>query len=683
MKLESVEVKNFRALNDLYKDKKVNIHEDITLLVGKNNVGKTSFTHIFHLFLNEGKFDFEDFSLNTHKKFKKVFKDYCELNNVNEEFLEKEENHFPVIQLKLSIKYNEQDNWSKISPLITSLQVNDSIEILFSYEPKNEPMLLENLRALYEEDSTFNVIDWLQKNISDHYTHLITPYSGGEYSEKIDISTVKKVIHIHHIMAQRSLEDGHSQSNSKLSPVFRKEYKIRKSSEANYQQDALNSNVLALETAITNRNKEIDTELEGFFEEFINSFSTFGFPNVEGANLTLKSHIEATDVFKGIQFFYKSNEHLLPEKYNGLGFSNLIYIISDLLSFKNRADIKAAELNLIFIEEPEAHMHPQLQSVFIKKLNSFLSNNSINAQVIISTHSSSIVSSSKFQNIKYFSKTRNEVIVKDLARFKIQLEGESKDVKENQIFKFLEQYITLVNCEMFFADKIIMIEGSVERLLMPIFIKKVDKTIIDTKKLSEQYISVIEVGGAYMHRFKEFLEFIGVKTLIITDIDCCEPQHSEKANRKVNVKHEVIEEKAHELVTTNPVLKFWIPEKEVIKELLEITFNLDEKSNFNITYQNIVSISGVDKSKCGRSFEEAFIIENAEFLLKNSTKLDSIKNKIKDYKNEVELILDSYEIYDFIDRNDKKTDFAFDLMINEEDWVVPAYIKEGLKWLAK
>lgn len=107
--------------------------------------------------------------------------------------------------------------------------------------------------------------------------------------------------------------------------------------------------------------------------------------------------------------------------------------------------------------------------------------------------------------------------------------------------QFLKRYITLVKCDMFFADKIILIEGLCERLLMPLFIKKVDEVILSISKvdeassikpLTEQYISLIEVSGAYMHKFKEFLDFLGVKTLIITDIDSCKQEVVLDENQK-------------------------------------------------------------------------------------------------------------------------------------------------------
>ncbi|WP_216626877.1 TOPRIM nucleotidyl transferase/hydrolase domain-containing protein [Paenibacillus phytohabitans] len=245
---------------------------------------------------------------------------------------------------------------------------------------------------------------------------------------------------------------------------------------------------------------------------------------------------------------------------------------------------------------------------------------------------------------------------------------------------------------MFFADKIVMIEGLCERLLMPMFFEKVDKNLLTknptVKILSEQYISVIEVNGAYMHKFKEFLEFLEVKTLIITDIDCCISSEVKKdgivqknSNGSVKTrlkKNEVIMKQLSKLVTTNPTLKGWIPGSVAIDDLLKHTVNDHDK--ISVAYQRNVSLDS-DKVKCGRTFEEAFIIDNAKFIFNNKGLMSSISNVIRPFLSEEDIWNNSYKIYDYIDKSDKKSNFAFDLMYLKE-WNVPSYIEEGLSWLA-
>lgn len=451
-------------------------------------------------------------------------------------------------------------------------------------------------------------------------------------------------------------------------------------------------------------NGDIDTKLASFFRDFTASFSTFGYPNVEGSDLILKSNVTLTNLFSGIQLFYKDQEHLLPERYNGLGYSNLIYIISEMLCFRSQIKELNSDLNLIFIEEPEAHMHPQLQKTFITKLSEFMEQNGINVQIVISTHSPHIVSNAKFENIRYFNRNEYSVTVKDLLEFEIDTK---KKVTHDEPFddgtiEFLKQYITLVKCDMFFADKIILVEGLCERLLMPLFLIKIDNLIKSQPEyqklrvLSEQYIAIIEIGGAYMYKFKEFLEFLGIKTLIITDVDSClSEQEMDKDGNLVflkdgktpkmtrDKKKEIKSDYISQLVTSNQTLIKWQPGKKKIKELIFNKFNQNSKQLVNVSFQRNIYDTKAN-IKCGRSFEEAFIIDNWLYMFNMKDRLESVKSNISDYKDADEILNNSYNIYEYIDTNNKKSDFTFDLMyVSSKGWSVPTYIKEGLIWLAK
>lgn len=97
------------------------------------------------------------------------------------------------------------------------------------------------------------------------------------------------------------------------------------------------------------------------------------------------------------------------------------------------------------------------------------------------------------------------------------MEKEYTDNGEEQNYRFLKKYLTLNRAELFFADKAIFIEGDTERILLPAMMKKVDIEKPEDPLLS-QNISIIEVG-AHSHIFERFIEFIGIKGIIITDID--------------------------------------------------------------------------------------------------------------------------------------------------------------------
>ena len=87
---------------------------------------------------------------------------------------------------------------------------------------------------------------------------------------------------------------------------------------------------------------------------------------------------------------------------------------------------------------------------------------------------------------------------------------------------FIRKYLTLTKCDLFFADKAIFVEGASERLLLPDMIEKCETSgVFGSCKypLSAQYYALIEIGGAYAHKFIPFIDFLGVPCLILTDLD--------------------------------------------------------------------------------------------------------------------------------------------------------------------
>ncbi|MDP3013384.1 MAG: AAA family ATPase, partial [Candidatus Subteraquimicrobiales bacterium] len=322
----------------------------------------------------------------------------------------------------------------------------------------------------------------------------------------------------------------------------------------------------------------------------------FGYPGLNAHNLAIKSEFDAGKVLKGNTNVYYEHDadNLLPESYNGLGFKNLIYIILQFISYAEKYNSKTPQpdFHLLFIEEPEVHLHPQMQCAFIKNIKKFIrSRKGWNVQVVITTHSSHIISESDFNTIRYFDSSKQYVEEKDLKNFK---------PKGPDTLSFLKQYLTLKKCDLFFADKVIMVEGTVERLLLPLMIKKLDEEKNTT--LDSQYITLVEAGGAYVHKFKELLNFIGVKTLVITDLDSIKTTDSRKA---VPVKD------GDE--TSNAALKNWLPGKTKIQQLLKC----DEKSKIRDNIRVAFQIPESDSVPCGRSFEEAFILTNAAVMPDN------------------------------------------------------------------
>ena len=416
---------------------------------------------------------------------------------------------------------------------------------------------------------------------------------------------------------------------------------------------------------------------------------------------------------------YQADNHQLPESYNGLGYLNLISIIIQietiLAEFRNDNDEDRvpADINLLFIEEPEAHTHPQMQYIFIKNIKDLLINGSIgvglkhkiNLQTVITTHSSHIVAECNFDDIKYFQKTSTtSAISKNLKNLEIEYKDENDP--NNRRFKFLKQYLTLNYAEIFFADKVVLYEGDTERILLPAMMKKIDQEEVDKSilPLLAQNISLLE-AGANSQLFDKFLQFIGIKTLIITDIDAGKET---KIKDKNGVDRIVIEKAEVEKGTTtsNNALKhyyktalekwgrtklnFFKTRKTEQKILINEKglWKQNKKGNLMVVYQTEEVRDG--NKYYPRSFEDAFLFCNREFIINNLDNFNSLKNIKKVGEKIVGTSKYKYSAYEIAkDCIESKPAFPMDVLLCSEanditdfsNWEIPPYIREGLEWL--
>ena len=292
-----------------------------------------------------------------------------------------------------------------------------------------------------------------------------------------------------------------------------------------------------------------------------------------------------------------------------------------------------------------------MQEIFIKQLGKVVENFSIKfnegkrwpVQFVLSTHSPHIANSTQFESIRYFLCDRTETA-------KTQI----KDVNSNFVcnekssdYLFIKKFLTLTKCDLFFADKAIFVEGTSERILMPAIIQKSDKS----KDLESQYISIIEIGGAFAHHFYKLLDFLELKTLIITDLDSID------AERKACVVSKALD------TSNSGILKWFGKDSYKPYELIQLDPAEKVEKNRRIAFQIPENLG----TPTGRSFEEAFIIANLT-LFKIDEHSEDSEEQIKKNADKVKT---------------KKTDFAIHHLIEEPNWKVPLYIKEGLDWLAE
>jgi len=142
---------------------------------------------------------------------------------------------------------------------------------------------------------------------------------------------------------------------------------------------------------------------------------------------------------------------------NGLGYNNLIYTATVLGDLKQRKELQKESYAALLIEEPEAHLHPQLQNLFFNYLNKLDTEHGF--QIFISSHSPSITAKADLKSVIVLQNQANKISALSLTQSGLTL--------ENQIY--LHKFLDVTKSQIFFSNGAILVEGISEALLMPIF----------------------------------------------------------------------------------------------------------------------------------------------------------------------------------------------------------------------
>ncbi|GAA4243365.1 ATP-dependent endonuclease [Winogradskyella damuponensis] len=691
MKITQIEIKNYRLL----KDFKIDLEDNLSLVIGKNNTGKTSLLSVIEKFLTDkSDFSINDFNLDTQETIKSLEK---------ETTIDIPEDFKFSIRLLFEIKYEAEDNLQNLSSLILNLETEDIVVLGFEYflNPSQFKYLIEDFSNFKKENRSKNIIAFLSLPKSNKYFK--TEVRAHEYiddktlgrSQIIDDKKlVSRIINIQSIKAKREVNNSDSNKTDKTLSKLSSDY--YESLENTLEEEAA---IKDLNRKLEDTDKELDMVYPIVFKEVIDKVQLFGGMKEKESLIKVISTLQGKNILKeNTSVVYEYAKTFLPEDYNGLGYLNLFSIIFDLeirfREFRKEKELKEdqipADINMLFIEEPEAHTHPQMQHVFIKKITEILDKEKnglditgkrdskkakFNLQSVITTHSSHIVAESNFDDIKYFYKKNqlNEVDSRNLKDLRVDYDDNTKQ------YKFLKQYLTLNRAELFFADKAILIEGDTERILLPAMMSKIDLENTYDLPLLSQNISIVEVG-AYGHIFRKFIEFIDIKYLLITDIDTYKLVPTGKTNKKGEDKMKLepcspIDEKVSG--TSNESLRDFI--KKDIKELIKSKENiLVKEDDLCIAFQH------EELNYHARSFEDSFIHINETFIKQNK---DTCKGlQLKKYFN-LEGV-DKKNPFELAERCIlKKTHFALDIIYHSDakysNWNIPSYIKEGLLWLQK
>ncbi|MBD5086493.1 MAG: AAA family ATPase [Clostridiales bacterium] len=668
MYINEISIRNFRILSESQMD----FGNDLCLMIGKNNTGKTSFLVLFEKFLGQLSFDFNDFSLKLRDKILTID------SNTDETELS--------IQLILNIQYEDSDDLCNISEFIVDLDpTRKDVHLLFECEIKKDKLLedIKNAGKITKEKFIKKYLcDYLEKNI---YTFNDLSDISKENRHRLikkSFKDVNKLIDFEIIHAKRSVSSSEEKHGAKVLSGLTTSFFNSQNINTPDKFEKINE---LMETMDTN----LDDNYESFFSSFLKTAKDF----LGMGELKVKSNLKASEIVTDAsEVVYGDDKTQLPEYLNGLGHMNILYLLLNIEIKKNRFLTNKKDIKLLFIEEPEAHTHPQLQYIFARKISEIVSGIP-GMQTIITTHSSHIVASHPFENIRYMSTIRDSE-----GFYNIEIKNFHKDLSsmysgEQNEFKFLKQYLSIESSELFFADKAIFIEGISEDILLQHFITQFDTVKIEEEEtriandptlkptyipLSAQNVTVVR-AGANAKVFRHFLEFLKIPSLIITDIDTVKQETTDKgvwySSCEVN--------DSNVCKTSNATIMYYLgePNCKVGDDSYSSWFNDVLKHKANCISPNVhIAYQGEEKSYYARSFEDAFINVNLSQIKSNLSSIEGLKNK-----EEFETCSDMYKLTTRV--ISKKSDFASTILFlthaNGLNWNTPAYIKEGLEWLQK
>ncbi len=741
--LSCIELSRFRRLAQT----RVQIDKKTTVLVGANNSGKTSILIAIRNFLATTGQVFGAFDISLDQ--------WPALRALGEEWEKLTED--PVSAAGDVTKWAEQlyalqacmptlDLWfdaqsgsyNLVAPFITSLNWSGgAVGVRLRLEPASSVEALQKLawryrearqpvRALPKEAHAWpaDLIDYWLRYPADLGNVLVykldpalgplanppanTPQTLTPKAAPVERTKLSKLLRVDFIAAQRGLgtEEAETRSTAGAHRVGLFSNQLLK-----YARQHLNIATTGqghqpeLVAAIATAQLNLDDRIKVALTPSIEDVKKLGYPTLhDPQEIHFRTRIQTGDLLDhstAVQYRLDGQQAdvYLPEYSIGLGYQNLQSLSYQLVSFRDSrlkpAEGSPAAVHIVLVEEPEAHLHVQVQRIFPLRAAELISpaapeHAHLSSQLVISTHASHLAHAENFDRLRYVRRIAaaaggmpsSEVI--DLAT----AFGTDKETRT-----FAERYFRVQHTDLLFADAAIFVEGAAERMLVPLFIER------DFPDLDKRYISFLDLGGRHAHRLRPLVEKLGIPTVVITDVDPVEVTKDAKG-RTVRKAAAIIDPKL--LECGNDTLNHWHPKLKQLNLLAEPkeadqVWSNESGLRVRFAWQVPVPKGGPWPS----SFEDALILTNIDWFkgveeVKNQQPAEGetppselegpLRVAVETVVAQPDLQALGKDLHEMLRKNFAKAEFAvtmFERISLGDNVICPAYIANALAWLDK
>lgn len=681
MYLKSLKIKNFRKFgskNNVIKfvDSKeslisaedINVAKAVSLIVGKNNSGKTTIINALDKIVNDHKFSSNDFNYRYLTRLIRAYK----------------KNHFrakPQLYFEITIGIDERNHDDIVNNFVPFMTLADSqpsdaerdFKIIIKYQLEDDEIFVHAVK---------NLIEKYHENEHILFDRFLTYLDTCElfkfkYYDTNDIE--KNNFNIKNLIDIRVIKPNENQGERDLSKIYSKIIKNKFIEESNPSADTFQEKIESFNTDIT---QNIERNFTESLNEVINRLHD---------KSTLKVYLSANLSFEQllnqlVRYQYQENDLYIPENQFGLGYRNLLRIIGELIDYIEEYPDgdQHSRLNLICIEEPEVFMHPQMQELFInhikEAIDALLGNSvkKLNSQLIVSTHSAHILNSkvhtsNSFDNINYIFEKDNVSNVVNLqdseiisSEKNVDESDEDKVQRAKKELNFVKKHIKFKASELFFADAIIFVEGITEEVLISYYLSR-------DNHLNKKYITIFNIDGAHGLVYHHLIKLLGVPTIVVTDLDIQRTEIEKTSFTPINnlqgrttTNQTIVKYNQTENISTLSTDHF-------IDKNLYIAFQGNQIGNYYAT-----------------SLEEALIRTNYDNDILNNTLYNTKRNTylriVGNPAQRNNLLQNSYELQRKLlnDKSSFANELLYQLSNEEEDENLPQlpdYISNVFQWL--